>query len=464
VLKCLNINIGNCQNAELIFKFNAFKIKISGLFEIYSMLNSMHPKILLTLLCILSGTFSLTAQQNKCGSYLNRSANWQKKQGALNHSQEVEKSLQLYLASNAHSLHKKNNVITIPVVVHVIWNNATQNISDAQILSQLAVLNKDFRKRNTDTLNPNHPFASKAADVGFEFCLAQRDPSGNATNGITRTQTAMPSWIEKDWDKIKFTNAGGKSNWDPYKYLNIWVVSLADETLGFATFPDELAADPQLDGIVIRHEAFGTIGTAGSGDYSQNAKGRTATHEIGHWLNLNHIWGDDFCGNDFVSDTEPAEDANYDCPSFPYNANNACGAGSNGEMYMNFLDYTDDNCMSIFTSGQANRMRASLNSLRAQLLNSTACNPVNGLNQELIDQVIAIYPNPAHDFVTLKMPSTKHKNAQIMVVDILGRTVIEMSTSSEQELTINVAQLKAGTYFVSYRSEEFQFTKKLIIQ
>ncbi len=441
-----------------------FKLKINSLFETLSMLNSMNPKILLTLFGILLSIFSLNAQQHKCGSYLNRSAKWQKKEGALNHSQEVEKSLQVYLASNVHSLNKKNNVITIPVVVHVIWNNSTQNISDAQILSQLAVLNKDFRKKNSDTLNPSHPFASKAADVGFEFCLAQKDPSGNATNGITRTQTSVPSWNENDWDKIKSSTAGGKSNWDPYKYLNIWVVSLSDETLGFATFPDELAADPQLDGVVIRHEAFGTVGTAGSGDYSQNAKGRTATHEIGHWLNLSHIWGDDFCGDDFVSDTEPAEDANYDCPSFPYNANNACGAGANGEMYMNFLDYTDDNCMSIFTLGQANRMRASLNTLRTQLLNSSLCNPVNGLNQELIDQFVLIYPNPANDFITLKIPSTKHKNAQIMVLDILGRTVIEMNPTSAQEITLGISHLKPGTYSVSYRSDEFQFTKKLIIQ
>lgn len=424
----------------------------------------MNAKLLISACWILFCGFALNAQHHKCGSYSQREAKWQSNAKAFFHSQEVEKNLQVYLAKNAYSLNKKNSIITIPVVVHVIWNNSTQNISDAQILSQLAVLNKDFRKRNSDTLNPSHPFAGRAADVGLEFCLAQKDPSGNATNGITRTQTSVPSWNEKDWDKIKSSSAGGKSNWDPYKYLNIWVVSLSDETLGFATFPDELAADPQLDGVVIRHEAFGTVGTAGSGDYSNNAKGRTATHEIGHWLNLNHIWGDDFCGDDFVSDTEPAEDANYDCPSFPYNANNACGAGANGEMYMNFLDYTDDDCMKLFTSGQANRMRASINTIRSSILNSTACNPVNGLNQELIDQLVLIYPNPAHDFITLKMPSTKHKNAQIMVLDILGRTVIEMDPTSAQEITLGISHLKPGTYSVSYRSDEFQFTKKLIIQ
>jgi hypothetical protein len=265
-----------------------------------------------------------------------------------------------------HANDKSAATITIPVVVHVLYNNNTENISDAQVQSQIAVLNKDYRRLNTDASNTPSVWQSISADCGIEFCLATIDPSGNATNGITRTQTNNTSFSINN-DNIKFTSQGGKDAWDRNKYLNLWVGDIGQGLLGYAIPPGGPAS---TDGVVIGYQYFGTIGTA-SAPFN---KGRTATHEIGHWLNLEHIWGDDgnSCGgSDQVADTPNQADENYGCPTFPLT--DGCSTTSPGVMFMNYMDYTDDGCMNMFTNGQKTRMLAALNGPRAALLNSTAC-------------------------------------------------------------------------------------------
>ncbi len=249
-------------------------------------------------------------------------------------------------------------VTVIPVVVHVVWRTNAENISDAQIASQIAVLNRDFRKTNADVGSTPSVFAPLCADARIEFELASTDPSGNPTDGIVRVKTTTAGF--SDNNAVKASSTGGADAWPADKYLNIWACRLAGGLLGYAQFPGGPAA---TDGVVIRDTAFGTTGTAAA----PFNLGRTATHEIGHWLNLRHIWGDDGngCnGDDFVADTPNCAGANTGMPTFP---RVTCNNGPNGDLFVNYMDYTDDAGMVMFTGGQVNRMQACLDTDRASI-------------------------------------------------------------------------------------------------
>jgi hypothetical protein len=253
----------------------------------------------------------------------------------------------------------RRGIIRIPVVVHVVWNKEEENVSDAQIQSQIEVLNKDFRKLNQDISQVPDVWKDITVDLGIEFFLATKDPDGNPTTGVTRTHTSVTSFFTDD--KIKFESAGGKDAWPADRYLNMWVCKLGGGLLGYAQFPGGPA---ETDGVVITHTGFGTTGTA----RPPFDKGRTATHEIGHWLNLYHIWGDDgtgCTGSDEVDDTPNQASGNTGFPSFPHIS---CDNGPNGDMFMNYMDYVDDMCMVMFTQGQATRMNACLEGPRSSFL------------------------------------------------------------------------------------------------
>lgn len=260
----------------------------------------------------------------------------------------------------------RTGVVVLPVVVHVVWNTAAQNVSAAQIQSQLDVLNADFRKLNADVANVPAAFAPLAADARIEFRLAARDPNCQPTNGITRTETSVTAFSPTD--AVKSSATGGVNPWPNDRYVNIWVCNLPAGKLGKGSFPGTPAA---LDGIVIDVSAFGTTGTA-SDPFDG---GRTATHEVGHFLNLNHIWGDDqyeadTCSlSDNVADTPNQAVARDGTPVFPQIS---CNNGPNGDMFMNYMDYVDDAAMFMFTAGQVTRMNATLNTARAALLGSSA--------------------------------------------------------------------------------------------
>ena len=253
-------------------------------------------------------------------------------------------------------------VTRIPVVVHVVWNSAAQNISDAQIASQIDVLNRDFRRTNPDVNNTPAPFLPLATDARIEFFLATVDPNGAPTSGITRRQTTLASFSSND--AIKSAATGGADSWPAAEFLNIWVAprltSPQGDLLGYAQFPGGPAA---TDGVVILHSAFGTTGTAAPPFHL----GRTATHEIGHWLNLNHIWGDDgtgCSGTDNVADTPNQAGPNVGTPTFPHVS---CSNGPNGDMFMNYMDYVDDPAMFMFSTGQVSRMQACLDGPRISI-------------------------------------------------------------------------------------------------
>ena len=258
---------------------------------------------------------------------------------------------------------KQSSVITIPVVVHVVYYNNNENISDQQIFSQIDIINEDFRRLNSDTINTPSAFQSVAADTEIEFCLASEDPDGNTTTGITRTATSQSSFSTNDG--VKYSSSGGIDAWNTSEYLNIWVCDLSGGLLGYAQFPGGNASS---DGVVCDYAYFGNMGTA----TSPYDLGRTLTHEIGHWLNLRHIWGDSNCGNDFCGDTPEHSSSNYGCPNFP-STSNCSGNGAAGDMFMNYMDYTDDACMNIFTNDQKTRMIAAINNFRSGLLTSNGC-------------------------------------------------------------------------------------------
>ena len=251
------------------------------------------------------------------------------------------------------------NIITIPVVIHVLYRNSTENISVAQIQSQIDVLNEDFRRTNPDADN----VWSQAADSEIQFCMATVDPNGNATTGITRKSTTRQDWGTTD--DMKKASQGGVNPWNTSEYLNMWIVprmtSGGNTILGYAQFPGGSAA---TDGVVMAYNYFGRVGNV-SAPFDG---GRTTTHEVGHFLNLRHIWGDANCGNDFVSDTPTHQTSNGGCPIGQV----SCGST---DMVQNYMDYTNDSCMNLFTQGQKNRMRATLLSggFRAALAQSDKC-------------------------------------------------------------------------------------------
>ena len=323
-------------------------------------------KKLSLVIVVLLNVFFANAQQRNCGTMQHLDEIRQRDPGVDNRMDVENLDIKHWISNNTSSSKSMPNIITIPVVVHVIYKNSSQNISDAQIFSQIDILNEDFRMNNSDASSIPSAFAGAAADCEIEFCLAVRDPNGNVTTGITRTYTTTSSF--SGYTSMKYSSTGGQDAWNTSDYLNIWVCNLASGLLGFATFP---GGNSSTDGVVCDYAYFGNTGTA----TSPYDLGRTATHEVGHWLNLYHIWGDSYCGNDYVSDTPKHEESNYGCPSYPH-ASSCSGTGSSGEMFMNYMDYTNDACMFMFSTGQKNRMRATLNGSRSSLLSSLGCQVV----------------------------------------------------------------------------------------
>jgi hypothetical protein len=247
-------------------------------------------------------------------------------------------------------------LLTIPVVVHVVYKTAAENISDAQVKSQIDALNRDYTQKNDQSSVPG-AWKGLASDPNVSFALAKKDPNGKTTTGITRTQTTRSSF--GTGDSVKSKAGGGHPAWPADRYLNLWVCTLGGGLLGYAQFPGGPA---KTDGVVILNTAFGTKGTV----QPPFNLGRTATHEVGHWLNLHHIWGDrnDCGGTDFVTDTPNAQLPNYGKPTFPHIS---CNNGPNGDMFMNYMDYVDDDAMVMFTAGQVLRMNATLSGPRKKI-------------------------------------------------------------------------------------------------
>lgn len=286
------------------------------------------------------------------------------------YQQELRELEEQVLESQLSSQNRTVNTYSIPVVFHIIHRGEAigqgRNLSEARILSQLEILNEDFSRTNIDASNTPGTFAGVAANTNIEFCLASVDPFGNPTNGITRHQYNNITGISYIANTIK-PNTG----WAPLKYLNIWVLEMPDASiLGYSFLPTSTMVGSSRDGLVVDYNRFGFI--------NGSNKGRTATHELGHYLGLKHMWGDnDSNGNpigcssdDGITDTPNSAAPYYNCPSF------GLSTCSGVDMHMNYMDYVNDNCMNLFTEGQAAVMQGVLNNQRSALIANAnaACN------------------------------------------------------------------------------------------
>ena len=246
---------------------------------------------------------------------------------------------------------------------------------------------------------------------------------------------------------MKYTALGGWDIWDRDNYLNIWVCALEGSLLGFANFPGTGTAD--IDGVVVDYDDFGTIGTVSTPTHL----GRTTTHEIGHWLDLYHVFQDGCSGlGDEVNDTPFQEDPNYGCPSgsIPVSCNNG---GFGGDMYTNFMDYVDDDCMNMFTYLQNRRMRDALNGPRSSLISSNGCETIGLDELDKIDALISVYPNPSSSgfiSISINLEDDYLKNSKLFIYDVLGKEITTINNCTG-ELILNSEGYNSGVYFYKLR-------------
>lgn len=353
-----------------------------------------------------------------------------------------------------------NELYYIPVVVHVLHNGEAEgtgrNLSLARIQSQITILNQDYGKLAGSPGFNTNPVGT---DTRIRFCLATRDPNGNPTNGIVRVNTGVDAF------DLFTQNAQLKaySIWNPEKYLNIWVCKLQGSFIGYAQYPyispamaDSLpmvpnVEDVQPDGVVIEYRVFGNVPAAESGPYTVYNKGRTATHEVGHYLGLLHIWGDGTsCAEnktDFCSDTPPQATYTSGCPS----SATSCIAGTQA-MKENYLDYTNDACMNIFTLEQKKRMRIVLrNCVRRNTVmqNPAACGltPVNPVSESHFR--FQLYLNSSEDYLEINPGIGVLAEAEI--ISLLGTSIkscFPERVESGNRIKVPLNGLPPGAYFV----------------
>jgi len=351
-------------------------------------------------------------------------------------------------------------IITIPVVVHIVMSNPGI-VTDEQVQSQLDVLNADYAGENLDAGNVPAAFASVFGKSQIRFCLAQRTPAGQSTTGIIRKTSSTKS-IPGTGDPIKNSASGGASGWDVSKYLNIWVCEMADgNDLGYTFMPGLSGIADSDVGLAVAHHAFGRMGTA----TAPFNKGRTATHEIGHFFNLWHIWGDNDCvsscaDSDLVDDTPNQSRCTYGTPSFPQMDD--CTGTAPGIMFMNFMDYVDDEAMLMFTKGQVDRMELALTTMdeRKSLVSSNGCVPaVSYTNDVKVNSVnisnTVVYCNGSiQPVVSITNTGSQTLNNVRLHVSVNGATPVatqvnvSLPTLQTTNITSSVINVPAGQHTV----------------
>jgi hypothetical protein len=372
---------------------------------------------------------------------------------------KIEQEIQEYLKQQLLNPNRSPRaVITIPVVFHVVYNVAAANVSDLCLQKTLDAFNKDYRKLNTDfSAQCPSVFQSLAADCEIQFCFASKDPSGNPTNGITRTQTSTATFSTNN--AVKYTAQGGHDAWDRNKFINFWICDLGSSLLGYGQFPGGTAA---TDGVVCHYKYLHKDGGCGAGNYNL---GRTTVHELGHFFNLQHIWGDANCGDDQVSDTPTQQTSNYGKPTFPHVT---CSNGPNGDMFMNYMDYVDDASMVMFSAGQKARIIAALNtSTRSGLKTSGATYCVStGMNDYVLYSNVTIYPNPSTGDVFLNLDNANVTSADIVIYNTVGEAVLQKKISvptSGKEIKLNMGDKPEGVYLFRMNTPQGSVTKKVVI-
>lgn len=332
----------------------------------------------------------------------------------------------------------QDQIYTIPVVVHVVWKDSQENISNEKIAEQLTVLNRDFRRLNCEIPLIETEFQSLAADVGFEFCLATTDPDGQPTNGITRTMTNIDDigksiHPSSDKRRIYYTDLGGADAWDTGQYLNIWVCDMGDNgESGFGSRPGVNIQEE--DGVLCDPRYFGYTSTPG------HQLGRTLTHETGHYFDLVHIWGtsSDCSDDDGVEDTPLQTGPHFGCGEEV----GVC-PGVTAVMTMNFMDYLDDDCMALFTEGQKARMIAAVTGPRNTLWQTSKCE----VNLDPENTQFRLFPNPVEDQLTIELENPYLQICLIDLYDVSGRHCLRIGNRSSS-INLDCRLFPAGVYFL----------------
>jgi zinc-dependent metalloproteinase lipoprotein len=364
-----------------------------------------------------------------------------------------------------------HQVVSLPVVVHVIYDGdevgISENIEDTRIFSQIEVLNQDFRHIDG---TPGSIEGSAGVDTEIQFCLAQQDPDGNPTTGIDRINLGRTSWnsMETVDESMKALTI-----WDPERYVNIWVCRFGGQLAqigGYAYFPESSTLDglegaesnATNDGLVISFKAFGTSDIYPATNYFPGYdKGRSTTHEMGHFLGLRHIWGDaSSCdATDYCDDTPAVSGVHSECIAV-----DSCPDSLGVDMIENHMDYTPDSCKGIYTSGQKLRMWTVLQNSprRISLLTSNACSaPAMGLGNGNSLNTIKLYPNPVKDVLYINT-GVNLLNTPYSIYNVLGEVVDKGTLSTNGEATISTGKLSIGVYSISIIHEAGTKTVRFI--
>jgi hypothetical protein len=421
----------------------------------------MRKIIFLTCLLLFSFVSITTAQQRSCASQ-----EVIKQQMAIDpvyasKVKEAEKNFGNYVRGSGQS---RQTHISIPVVVHVVYNTAEQNISNEQVQSQIDVMNEDFDAKNGDYNNYNAGYGSVKGDADIEFCLIQ----------VVHKATNKTSFGTND--QVKNSKAGGSDAVDPMHALNIWVCNLGHNLLGYAYYPGVKA---EKFGTVIHYMAFGR--GAGYNLFPAYNLGRTVTHELGHCLGLVHIWGDKVCGSDLVDDTPLHDSPNFGCPG-PGHLSTCTGTPL--EMWMNYMDYTDDPCMYFFSDGQVSRANYFLDTdpQLQSIINSGLCNenknnePVTESNSVTnssslpalrVKEQLVIYPSPANGNAVVIFHSEQNGITEISLFNQSGVLVSKqkiVSAKGENTRVLDLSSLRNGIYLVELQQGTSKRVAKLVVQ
>ncbi|SFT44474.1 Por secretion system C-terminal sorting domain-containing protein [Lishizhenia tianjinensis] len=456
-----------------------------------------HLKSFLLVSSLLSSV-SLSAQApteipqiEKCGSHHLIQHKEAQHPGYAVMADQMMTNLKSVLESSVHAK-DQSTIYTLPLVFHVVYNNATENIHDSLIHNQIEVLNNCFRRMNADTVNTRSEFQDLVGDVKIQFKLATVDPLGNPTTGITRTQTSIAHFMGdmasssfmtdfySNIFRITDDQNGGKAAWNTDEYINVWVGDLSayanspgngvqEVLLGMATPPLSHTSfanlpgmsDLEEDGVIMHFKTIGannTIPFNTSSANNTNKSGKAMVHELGHYLGLRHIWGDGDCmADDYIDDTPLASSASSGSCSFSLNQ---CWDDINGQnlpnMVENYMDYSTENCQNSFTLGQVAMMRLTLTTYRSGLNNHFA-----SVENENMEVNVQLYPNPTTGLYTLKF---EHLQPEIKLVLTTMEGKIVMSNTYRNTIEIQEdLNVDKGVYLLNiYSAEGGQAIKKII--
>lgn len=437
----------------------------------------MKKQLLTFGLSLFTSAFCLAQTNNKCATmpvYEAHSQNAVAKTNFIN-AELAAKNWLTNPANKTIALQKTNSIIMIPVVVHVVYKNAAQNIPDTQIVRQIQILNECFSLSNPNYSSVRAIFDTLGTDTELRFCLAATDPSGNPTTGIVRKSAPSNAAFDPifNMDKVKSSATNGDDPWPNDKYLNIWVCDMSffgtAFVLGYATFPGEV---PALDGVVIQSEYFG-FGTAAA----PNNLGRTTVHEVGHFFGMRHIWADDDSGStgqcdstDFVDDTpNQGAKSQSDCNLTINSCSNESpywGTIDPPDMVENYMDYSADGCMAMFTKGQKARMYSFLNTSPARIAIKTSpvgCGTV-GIKElySNFNDYLFVYPNPTNDILHINITQFTPQNLNCEIYNANGQ-LVKTIKQLEFQNTVNLSDLANGMYVVKVYNSEVNAVKKITV-